>query len=203
MLGTAEQLAGRVRRLQIITVIWMVVEALVSLVAAWRAHSPALLGFGGDSAVELFSASVVLWRFMPRVESARREKRAARLAGVLLIVLAAFVALTAGLALSGHVEVRPSRLGMVLLILAAVFMPLLARKKEQLAAVTKSAALRADAVESRMCGYLALIALAGLALNTYGRLSWADPVAALCLIPLILREGWEAIRGEEHCEGEE
>ncbi len=171
----------------------------MSLGAAWMAHSPALLGFGGDSAVELLSAAVVLWRFHSPSRGDHAEQLAARIAGGLLFVLAAFVALTSVLALLGHVEARSSPIGIVVLILAAVVMPWLAKQKRQLSAATASAALRADAAESAVCGYLALIALAGLVVNAIWRVSWADPVAALVLLPLIVREGWEAMKGKPCC----
>ena len=119
--------------------------------------------------------------------------------GGLLFVLAAFVALASILTLLGHVEPRPSFIGIVVLILAATVMPWLAQEKRQLSAATTSAALRADAAESAVCGYLALIALAGLAVNAIWRVSWADPVAALVLLPLILREGLEAMKGKPCC----
>ena len=186
----------RVVRIQVITLIWMSAEAVVSLGAAWIARSPALLGFGGDSAVELLSAAVVLWRFYSPSRGERSERRAARIAGGLLFALAAFVALASVLTLLGHVEARSSPLGIVVLILAAVVMPWLAKQKRQLSAATGSAALRADAAESAVCGYLALIALAGLAVNALWKVSWADPVAALTLLPLIVREGWEASKGK-------
>jgi len=83
----------RVLSLQILTVVWMTAEATIALAAAWAARSPALLGFGGDSAIELFSAIVVLWRFRSKSNSARAEKIAARIAGPLLFVLAADVLL--------------------------------------------------------------------------------------------------------------
>ena len=86
-----------------------------------------------------------------------------------------------------------------MLILAALVMPWLAKQKRQLSAATASAALRADAAESAVCGYLALIALVGLIVNAVWRVSWADPVAALTLLPLILREGWEAMKGRPCC----
>ncbi len=171
----------------------------MSLGAAWTAHSPALLGFGGDSAVELLSAAVVLWRFHSPSRGEHSEQLAARIAGGLLFVLAAFVTLTSVLALLGHVEARSSPIGIVVLVLAAVVMPWLAKQKRGLSAATASAALRADAAESAVCGYLALIALAGLALNAIWGVSWADPVAALVLLPLILREGWEAMKGKPCC----
>ena len=189
----------RIIQIQVLTLLWMSVEALVSLSAALAARSPALLGFGGDSAVELLSAAVVLWRFRSPFRGDHAEQRAARIAGGLLFVLAAFVGLASALALLGHVEARPSPIGIVVLILAAVVMPWLAKQKRQLSAATASAALRADAAESAVCGYLALIALAGLAINTILGVSWADPIAALALLPLIVREGWEAMKGKPCC----
>jgi divalent metal cation (Fe/Co/Zn/Cd) transporter len=178
----------------------MSVEAGVSLSAAWSARSPALLGFGGDSAVELLSAAVVLHRFYRPLDDTRAEQGAAKTAGVLLFVLAAFVVVGSVLSLLGHVEPRPSLLGIVLLILAAVAMPWLARQKRKLSAATGSAALRADAAESAVCGYMALIALAGLVINAIWGVKWADPLAALALLPLILREGWEAVQGKPCCD---
>jgi divalent metal cation (Fe/Co/Zn/Cd) transporter len=186
--------------IQTLTLVWMSIEAVVSLGAAWMARSPALLGFGGDSAVELLSATVVLWGFYSTSLGDHAERQAARLAGGLLFVLAAFVALTSALALLGHVEARPSFMGIVVLIVAGVVMPWLAKQKRRLSAATGSAALRADAAESAVCGYLALIALAGLAVNAFWKISWADPVAALALLPLILREGWEAWKGKPCCD---
>jgi divalent metal cation (Fe/Co/Zn/Cd) transporter len=178
----------------------MSVEAAVSLRAAWTARSPALLGFGGDSAVELLSAAVVLWRFYSPSRGDHAERQAARIAGGLLFVLAVFVAITSVLAVLGRVEAQSSPIGIVLLILAAVVMPWLAKQKRQLSADTASAALRADAAESAVCGYLALIALAGLVVNAIWRVSWADPVAASALLPLIVHEGWEAMKGKPCCD---
>jgi len=184
--------------MQVLTLIWMSVEAAVSLGAAWMARSPALFGFGGDSAVELLSAAVVLRRFYS--PEAHVEERAAKIAGSLLFILAVFVVLASVLTLLGHIEARPSPAGIALLILAAVFMPWLARQKRRLSAVTSSAALRADAAESAVCGYLAMIALAGLVINAIWGVRWADPVAALVLLPLIVREGWEAMKGRPCCD---
>ena len=186
---------GRIRRIQVITIAWMSAEAVVSLSAAWMAHSPALLAFGGDSAIELLSAVVVYWRFRSKWHEIWTEHLAARITGGLLFALAAYVALIATLALLRHREVKPSFLGIVVLIVAAVVMPLLAQQKHRLSALTASAALRADAAESALCGYLSIIALAGLVANAFWGITWADPVAALCLIPLVVREGWQALKG--------
>jgi divalent metal cation (Fe/Co/Zn/Cd) transporter len=193
------EMLQRVIWIQTLTLVWMTVEAVVSLGAAWVAHSPALLGFGGDSTVELLSAAVVFWRFKSPSDGDYAEDQASRIAGSLLFALAAFVALASVLTLLGHVEARPSPIGILLLIIAAVVMPWLAAQKRQLSTVTGSAALRADAAESAVCGYLALIALAGLAVNTIWKVSWADPVAALALLPLIVKEGWEASKGNPCC----
>ena len=189
----------RIIRIQVFTLLWMSVEAVVSLGAAWTARSPALLGFGGDSAIELLSAAVVLWRFNSPSHRKHAEQRAARIAGGLLFVLAAFVASASVVTLLGHVEARSSPVGIAVLILAAVVMPWLAKQKRWLSAATGSAALRADAAESAVCGYLALIALAGLVVNAIWKVTWADPIAALALLPLIVREGWEAMKGKPCC----
>jgi divalent metal cation (Fe/Co/Zn/Cd) transporter len=194
--STPLEVLRRVLRIQALTLIWMSVEAGVSLEAAWTARSPALLAFGGDSAVELLSAAVVFRRFYlpPRREHA--EERTGRIAGSLLFVLAAFVLTTSVLTFLGHVEARPSLIGIAVLGLAAMIMPWLAAQKRRLSITTGSAALRADAAESAICGYLALIALAGLAVNAVWGVRWADPVAALALLPIIIREGWEAWKGK-------
>jgi len=189
----------QVRRIQAITIVWMSVEATVSLWAALTARSPALLAFGGDSIIELFSAIVVFWRFAIKKESELVERRAAIIAGVLLFALAVFVAGASIITLLGRSEPRPTSLGIAILLVAAVFMPWLAKKKRSLAAITGSTALKADATESAMCGYLSLIALVGLLFNALWHISWADAVVALCLLPFIVREGWEAVQGNHDC----
>ena len=188
-------ISRRVLRLQVLTIAWMTVEAVVSLAAAWNSHSPALFAFGGDSLVELLSATVVFWRFRFELN----EARAARIAGALLFMLAGLVVLTSVLNFLGYREARRSPVGIGILLAAAVVMPWLATRKRKLAAITSSAALKADAVESALCGYMAWIALAGLAVNAIWGKSWADPAAALALLPLIVREGWEARKGKPCC----
>ena len=191
-LATSSELpdvSRRVLQLQVLTIVWMTVEAGVSVATAWSSHSPALLAFGGDSLIELLSAAVVLWRF--RFEL--KEARAAQIAGVLLFVLAGLVALTSTLNFLGYRDAQRSFIGIGILLAAAIAMPWLAGRKRQLAAITSSAAMKADAAESALCGYMAWIALAGLAVNAIWAKSWADPVAAIVLVPLIIREGREAV----------
>ena len=171
-------------------------EAAVALSAAWMARSPALLAFGGDSAIELLSAIVVLWRFRVHAEQEQSEKRATRIAAVLLFILSAYVSAASVMTLLGYSEPKTTYLGIAILIAAAAIMPWLAKEKRGLAAVTGSAALRADAAESALCAYFSLVALLGLGINAIWHLSWADPIAALVIVPLIIREGWEAMRGK-------
>jgi divalent metal cation (Fe/Co/Zn/Cd) transporter len=193
------EILRRIVQVQLLTIGWMTLEAIVALAAAWVARSPALLGFGGDSFVELFSALIVFWRFRSRSDSEQVEKIAARVAGGLLFVVAGFVILSSGLSLLGYGEPRPSLAGIVLLVIAAIGMSWLAGRKRKLASQAASAALRADATESALCGYLSLIALAGLLANAIFHVGWADPIAALALVPFILREGWDAIRTSRQC----
>jgi divalent metal cation (Fe/Co/Zn/Cd) transporter len=186
----------RIQRVQTVTIAWMSVEAVVSLFAAWRARSPALLAFGGDSAIELFSALVVLWRFRASAVHGGAERLAARIAGALLFLLAAYVAVTSATSLLGYSEPKPTFLGIAILIAAAAVMPWLAKEKRRLSGATGSAALRADAAQSVLCAYLSLIALVGLAINAIWHVEWADPIAALSVLPLIVWEGREAVRGK-------
>jgi divalent metal cation (Fe/Co/Zn/Cd) transporter len=186
----------RIQQVQTVTIAWMSVEAVVSLFAAWRARSPALLAFGGDSTIELFSAVVVLWRFRANAAHVEVEKRAVRVAGALLFTLAAYVAATSVASLLGYSEPKPTLLGIVILLAAAVIMPWLAKEKRRLSGATGSAALRADAAQSALCAYLSLIALSGLAVNAIWHVKWADPIAALVVVPLILWEGREVMHGK-------
>jgi divalent metal cation (Fe/Co/Zn/Cd) transporter len=186
----------RIHRIQAITIFWMSVEVVVGMWAAYRALSPAMLAFAGDSAIELFSAAVVLWRFRSAAVGQHDEQRAARIAGALLFVLAAYVVVASTLTLLGYNEARPTYLGITILVAAALFMPWLARAKRRLSAKTGSAALRADAAQSGLCAYMSLIALVGLMLNAAWHVRWADPAAAMVVTPIILWEAREAIRGK-------
>lgn len=173
----------------------MCVEAAFALFTALRAHSVALLGFGADSGIELASASVVFMRF--RRATYINEKKAARITGILLFALAVFILGSSIVAFRNpRFRPEPSYLGIGLLVAAGLLMPWLASQKRTLAARANSASLKADAVQSSMCAYLAWIALGGLLVNAIFKIAWADPVAALLLLPIILREGLEAIQGK-------
>src|SRR5882762_9595865 len=119
----------RIQRIQTLTIVWMTVEAAVSLAAAWMARSPALLAFGGDSAIELLSAIVVLWRFRAHADQEQSEKHAARIAGVLLFILAAYVVVVSVLTLVGYSEPKTTYVGIAILVAAIAIMPWLARAR--------------------------------------------------------------------------
>lgn len=181
-------------RLQVVTLGWMLVECAVALISAGRAHSPALLAFGSDSLVELLSATVVILQFVPRFTLG--PARAARLAGILLFVLAGVVALTSVAALAGGIEPDRSWMGMAVTVAALIVMPLLSRAKKRTATSLGNRALAADAVQSAMCAYLAGITLGGLAINAVFQVRWIDPAAAIGAIPLLWAEGRRVRRGE-------
>ncbi len=179
--------------LQGTTLGWMLVETAVSLRAAVEAHSPAMLAFGSDSIVELFSASVVLVQFVPRVSIP--ERMAGRAAGALLFLLAMVVLLIAALSLALHLRPETSRTGIGITIAALFAMPILAGLKRREARRRNNSALAADAAQSATCAYLAFIALVGLSLNAVFHIAWFDSIAALAAIPFLLKEGQAAWRG--------
>ena len=181
--------------LQAMTILWMCAEAAVAIFAALRARSVVLLGFGADSGIEVASALVVYLRF--KQISRINETRAARIAGLLLFLLAAFIVGGSIVAFTNpRFQPEPTYLGVALLFAAGIVMPWLAAQKRILAAKVNSGSLKADAVQSSMCACLAWIALGGLLLNAMFKFSWADPAAALLLVPIVLREAWEAMRGK-------
>ena len=183
-------------RLQVVTVAWMLLECGVALYAAVTAHSAAILAFGADSLVEILSATVVLLRFLPIPIFS--ERKAARLAGVLLFVLALVVFLVAIASLLLRVHAKTSVSGIVITVAALIVMPALAHLKRREAHHTGSRALAADAIQSATCAWLALTALAGLAANAFFHIAWFDSAAALLAVPLLLREGRAAWR-EHSC----
>jgi divalent metal cation (Fe/Co/Zn/Cd) transporter len=196
--ATAADVVPAIKRIQWLTAAWMTIEVLVALSAAALSHSVALAAFGGDSAIELFSAAVVLWRF--HTVRSKAEETAAKITGWLLIALALFISWQSLYTLLGSGPTpQPSFLGIGLLLVAGLVMPWLGRRKRELASVANSTSLRADAAQSSVCAYMSWIALAGLILNSFARIPWADPVAALALLPVVLKEAKDALRGDSCC----
>lgn len=186
------------------TVAWNVVEGVIAIAAGTLASSVALIGFGVDSFVETTSGAVVGWRLWDEMRGRspehveRIEYRTARIAGVLLLLLALYLVIDVGRRLLGDAE-QPdeSPIGLALTAASFVVMPFLARAKLRTATALNSRALRADAYETIACVWLSVATFAGLALNAAFGWWWADPLAALVLVPLIVREGLEGIRGED------
>ncbi|MGE5254175.1 MAG: cation diffusion facilitator family transporter [Planctomycetaceae bacterium] len=191
------------RLLEYFTVGWNLIEAAVAIAAGLFAGSIALIGFGVDSLIETSSGAILLWRLQEAEEGEKRERMALKLVGISLLALAAYVAIDAakGLILKDHPE--ESLIGIILAAVSLVVMPLLAWAKRRVAARLSSRALVADSHQTDICAYLSAIVLSGLGLNALFGWWWADPVAALVMVPVIVKEGLEALRGKacEECPG--
>ena len=179
-----------------------IVEAGVGIVAGALSGSVSLLGFGVDAAIEFTSSLAALWRLHGDDHAARREqleRRALRLIGLTLLALAAYVALEALEALRERRAPEESPVGIGLAVASLLFMPWLARAKHRVAMALGSGALVIEAKQTSLCAWLAAILLAGLALNAAFGWWWADAVAALGMVPLIVAEGVNGLRGRHPC----
>jgi divalent metal cation (Fe/Co/Zn/Cd) transporter len=188
--------AQAVRRgvlLEYLTVTWNSLEGIIAIAAGLAAGSIALVGFGLDSAIEVSSGLVLLWR-LHRGE--RAEQFALRLVGASFLTLAAYVAWESLGSLVRREPPEESLPGIALAAVSVVAMPLLARAKRKVARQLASGAMAADARQTEFCMYLSAILLAGLGLNALAGWWWADPAAALVMVPIIAREGITALRGK-------
>jgi divalent metal cation (Fe/Co/Zn/Cd) transporter len=187
------------RRLEYFTIAWNAVEGLVAVVVGAIAGSISLVGFGIDSFIEVTSGSVLLWRMSVDAEVQRRElneRRALRIVGVCFLLLAAYIAYESVLDLWSRRAPEHSIPGIVLACVSLVVMPLLSRAKRKVGRALGSAAMHADAKQTEFCTYLSAILLLGLLANAFLGLSWADPVAALIMVPIIGKEGIEGLQGK-------
>jgi divalent metal cation (Fe/Co/Zn/Cd) transporter len=187
------------RKLEYFTVAWNALEGLVAVVAGVVAGSISLVGFGIDSFIEVTSGSVLLWRMSVDAEVQRRElneRRALRIVGVCFLLLGAYIAYESVLDLWSCRAPEHSIPGIVLACVSLVVMPLLSRAKRKVGHALGSAAMHADAKQTEFCTYLSAILLAGLLLNTLFGVWWADPVAALIMVPIIAKEGIEGLQGK-------
>ena len=191
-------LRRRVRLLVAATITYNVVEAVVALTAGTIASSVALIGFGLDSVIEVSSAAAVAWQFAGS-DPQRRERTALRVIGWSFFVLAAYVTVEAVRALLGAAEAERSVVGIVLVALSVVIMPLLSRAQRRAGRELGSASAVADSKQTLLCAYLSAAVLVGLVLNAVLGWWWADPVAALVLAVLAVREGRAAWRGDLCC----
>ncbi len=194
------------RRLEYFTIAWNGLEGLVAVVAGAIAGSISLVGFGIDSFIEVTSGSVLLWRMSVDAEVQRREvneRRALRIVGVSFLLLAAYIAYESVLDLWSRRAPEHTIPGIVLACVSLVVMPLLSKAKRKVGRALGSAAMHADAKQTEFCTYLSAILLAGLLLNASFGLWWADPLAALVMVPIIAKEGIEGLQGKscDECSG--
>ena len=188
-------LVKRGRKLEYFTLGYNFLEGLLSVGAGLLAGSVALVGFGVDSFIESLSGGILLWR-LHGDKGEEREHLALRLVGVSFLVLAVYVAFDAGKSLIRHEPPEASYLGIAITVLSLFVMPILARAKRQVGTGINSRALQADARQTDICVYLSFILLVGLGLNALFGWWWADPAAALVMVPIIAKEGFAALRGE-------
>lgn len=182
--------------LNYLTIGYNAVEAIVSLIAGIAAGSVSLIGFGVDSLVEVSASVAAQWRLRADINESRRahtERVSKKLIGWCFLALGVYVAADSVRTL--WLSDRPDRSisGIIILALSVVIMPVLARRKRNVANELSSGALRADARQTSLCAYLSAIALTGVFLNAVAGLWWADPAAALCMVPIIVKEGVEAL----------
>jgi divalent metal cation (Fe/Co/Zn/Cd) transporter len=186
-------------RLEYLTVAWNIIEGIVAVASGVASGSIALVGFGIDSFIETSSGGILLWRLRAERlghDAERVERSALKLVGVSFLLLAAYVAFDSAKSLIAREAPERSAVGIAIAVLSLIVMPWLARQKRTTAAELRSTALKADSRQTSLCLYLSVILLAGLVLNALFGWWWADPVAGLCMVPIIVNEGREALRGE-------
>ncbi|MHB8972757.1 MAG: cation transporter [Pirellulaceae bacterium] len=184
------------RGFEYVTLGWNALEAVIAVGAGTCAGSAALIGFGLDSVIESLSGAVLLWRLRDGPRGEEREQRALKLVGLSFLVLAVYMAFEATETLLKQEPPEASYVGIGLAVASVIVMPLLARAKRKVAARLGSRALHADSRQTDICSYLSAILLLGLGANALGGWWWADPVAGLFMVPIIGKEGIDALRGE-------
>jgi len=192
-------LTRRGQRLEYFTIGWNSIEALAAIITGLLAGSIALIGFGLDSMIEVVSGAALLWRLHRDVDEQQREKAerfALWIVGSCFMALAAYITLDSLRSLVFRKSPEHSLIGIVVAIAAMVVMPVLGRAKRDVARQLGSAAMHSDARQADFCMYLSAILLGGLVLNVWLGWWWADPLAALIMVPLIAKEGIGAFRGK-------
>jgi divalent metal cation (Fe/Co/Zn/Cd) transporter len=200
---TRNQQLQRGLLLENLTLAWNIVEGVVAITSGVVSGSIALMGFGIDSFIETFSGGILLWRLHAEYrghDAKRVERKALKLVGVSFILLAAYLTFESAKSLIRREAPEGSVIGIVVAVLSLLVMPWLAYQKRTTARNLSSAALKADSRQTSLCAYLSVILLVGLLLNALVGWWWADPIAGLCMVPIIANEGCEALRGET-CDG--
>jgi divalent metal cation (Fe/Co/Zn/Cd) transporter len=193
-----DTLTRRIRLLVAATIAYNVVEAIIALGEGTRVSSSALIGFGLDSAIEVSSAAAVAWQFSAK-DPETREKAALRFIAFSFFALALYVSVDAALSLLGMGEARPSAIGIGLAAASLVIMPVLSLAQRRAGRELGSLSAVADSKQTLLCTYLSAALLVGLTLNALLGWSWADPVAALAITAIAVREGINAWRGDTCC----
>ena len=186
-----------------ITIGYNALEAVVSVAAGVVSGSVALVSFGVDSGIEVTSSLAAHWRLRADIDPERRERverLTHRIIGWSFLALAAYVVVEGVTTLLQREAPEASPVGLVILFLSALIMPVIARASRRVARALGSRALEADAAQTSLCAYLSVIALAGVALNAAFGWWWADPVAALAMMPIITKEGLEGVHGKASCD---
>ncbi|MEU1570055.1 cation transporter [Streptomyces collinus] len=196
-----DALTDRIRLLVAATITYNVVEAIAAITAGTLASSTALIGFGLDSVIEVSSAAAVAWQFSASEYTVReaREQTTLRIIAVSFFALAAYVTFDAVRALMGTVEAERSVFGIVLASLSLVVMPFLSAAQRRAGRELGSATAVADSKQTLLCTYLSAVLLVGLVLNATLGWSWADPIAALVIAAIALKEGRDAWQGKGCC----
>ena len=192
----------RGKLLEYFTIGYNSLEGIIAIGAGIVAGSIALVGFGFDSVIEVISGFALLWRLYGDADESRRERleqRALRIVGLSFFLLAAYVTFDAVTSLVRREAPEESMVGIALAGVSLIVMPLLVRAKRRVARALGSAAMNADAMQTQICTYLSAILLGGLVLNAALGWWWADSLAALVMVPILVKEGWDAIRGK-HCD---
>ncbi|MDX1740835.1 MAG: cation transporter [Rhodothermales bacterium] len=194
--GATNRAVRRARVLEYLTLAWNSVEAVVGIGAGIVAGSTSLIGFGLDSVIESLSGGILLWRLRDGEDGDRRERIAQKLVGGSFFILGAYVTYESVEALVGREAPDASIVGIGLATLSLIVMPLLARAKRSAARSIGSFALESDSRQTDLCAYLSAVLLVGLGLNASLGWWWADPVAALGMVGIMVTEGVRAMRGE-------
>jgi len=197
-----EDLVRRGKKLEYFTIVWNSLEGLVAVFAGVFAGSISLVAFGVDSFIEVASGAALLWRIYSDADEAHREeveRIALRIVAVCFFALALYVAYQATGDLLRREPPQHSLFGIIVACVSLIVMPVLSRAKRKLASDMGSPAMDADAKQTQFCVYLSVILLAGLLLNAVFGLWWADPLGGLLMVPIILREGVQAVRERPCC----
>jgi len=195
-------LVRRGLQLSYVTLAYNCLEGIIAILAGIAAGSIALVGFGADSLIEVTASLTAIWRLHSDSDPVRRERSeriSVRIIGILFLALAAYVAADATQSLITRQAPEASLVGLVLAAASLIVMPLLANAKRRVAVAMGSGALAAESRQTMLCTYLSAILLGGLMLNAALGWWWADPVAALVMVPIIAREGIEGLRGRAAC----